>query len=128
MHVISASLVLFVVFVAPFIAGAPTGEENGDLVRYENVQTENGYRFSYETKDGQVREEVGTIDPNTGALTVTGWYSFRTPDGATHRVDFIADENGYRTMEQPNIVAPQLLPAPVAAAPINNALLLSLVG
>ncbi|XP_053663802.1 larval cuticle protein 65Ag1-like [Anopheles marshallii] len=127
MRVISTFFVLFVA-CAPFIAGAPTGEENGDLVRYENVQTENGYRFSYETKDGQVREEVGTIDPSTGTLTVTGWYSFRTPDGATHRVDFIADENGYRTMHQPGVVAAQLHPAPVAAAPINNALLLSLVG
>ncbi|XP_052895758.1 larval cuticle protein 65Ag1-like [Anopheles moucheti] len=120
--------ILFVVFVAPFIAGAPTGKENDDLISYENVHTENGYRFSYETKDGQAREEVGTIDPNTGALSVTGWYSFHTPDGATHRVDFIADENGYRTMNQADIDDSEFQLPVVEAAPINNALLLSLVG
>ncbi|XP_049298317.1 larval cuticle protein 65Ag1-like [Anopheles funestus] len=127
MRVFSAFLVVFMV-CASLITGAPTGEENSDLLSYENVQTENGYRFSYETKDGQAREEVGTIDPSTGVMTVTGWYSYRTPDGATHRVDFIADENGYRTVEEPGFAVPEVETAVVAAAPINNALLLSLVG
>uniref|UniRef100_A0A182S734 Uncharacterized protein n=1 Tax=Anopheles maculatus TaxID=74869 RepID=A0A182S734_9DIPT len=120
-------IAVFVVCVA-VIAGAPIEGENSDLLNYENVQTENGYRFTYETKDGQAREEVGTIDPSTGVVTVTGWYSYRTPDGAEYRVDFIADENGYRVTKQPGPVAPQFMPAVVAAAPINNALLLSLVG
>ncbi|XP_053663801.1 larval cuticle protein 65Ag1-like [Anopheles marshallii] len=127
MRVISAFLVLFVV-CAPFIAGAPTGKEYDDLISYENVQTKNGYRFSYETKDGQAREEVGTIDPSTGTLTVTGWYSFRTPDGATHRVDFIADEKGYRTTDQADIEDTEFQMPVIESAPINNALLLSLVG
>ncbi|XP_053674494.1 larval cuticle protein 65Ag1-like [Anopheles nili] len=108
------------------ISAAPVGEQDGDLVRYENEQNESGYRFSYETRDGQEREEVGTIDPNTGVLTVTGWYSFRAPDGTTHRVDFVADENGYRVTNPP--VVEQAIGPQFAAAPINNALLLSLVG
>uniref|UniRef100_A0A182KG57 Uncharacterized protein n=1 Tax=Anopheles christyi TaxID=43041 RepID=A0A182KG57_9DIPT len=119
--------VLSVVFVMlpPFITGAPIGD---DLISYENVQTENGYRFSYETKDGQAREEVGTIDPSTGVLTVTGWYSYQAPDGATYRVDFVADENGYRIVNQPPPVVTQLIPMVVAGAPISNTVLLSLVG
>ncbi|XP_050072863.1 larval cuticle protein 65Ag1-like [Anopheles maculipalpis] len=113
MRVIAVFVGVFMV-CATFTAGAPIEAENSDLLSYENVRTENGYRFSYATKDGQAREEVGTIDPSTGALTVTGWYSYRTPDGAEYRVDFIADENGYRVVDQPT--------------PINNAVLLSLVG
>ncbi|XP_035914190.1 cuticle protein AM1239-like [Anopheles stephensi] len=124
-----AGIIAVLVVCAPFITGAPIEVENSDLVSYENMRTENGYRFSYETKDGQAREEVGTIDPTTGAMTVTGWYSYRTPDGAEYRVDFIADKNGYRVTQGPDVddVDPDFIPN-VEAAPISNALLLSLVG
>uniref|UniRef100_A0A453Z3T9 Uncharacterized protein n=1 Tax=Anopheles quadriannulatus TaxID=34691 RepID=A0A453Z3T9_ANOQN len=119
--------VLLCVFVTllPVVIGAPMGD---DLISYENVQTDNGYRFSYETKDGQAREEVGTIDPSTGVLTVTGWYSYRTPDGVTQRVDFVADENGYRIVDQPPNVVAQFIPMVVAGSPIDKTVLLSLVG
>uniref|UniRef100_A0A182J3Q5 Uncharacterized protein n=1 Tax=Anopheles atroparvus TaxID=41427 RepID=A0A182J3Q5_ANOAO len=120
-------VILLALFHAALLAGAPVGEESGDLVRYENVQTENGYRFSYETKDGQMREEAGQTDTQSGVLRVSGWYGFRTPDGGTYRVDFVADENGYRTTEQPSVVI-QVVPASVAGAGLSNAALLSLVG
>ncbi|XP_050072862.1 larval cuticle protein 65Ag1-like [Anopheles maculipalpis] len=122
-------MLVIAVFVvcATIAAGAPIEAENSDLLSYENVQTDNGYRFSYETKDGQAREEVGTFDPSTGAMSVTGWYSYRTPDGTEYRVDFIADENGYRVTKDPDEIDPDFMPH-VEAAPINNALLLSLVG
>ncbi|KFB43829.1 AGAP006004-PA-like protein [Anopheles sinensis] len=103
--------VIIVLFNTVSLTAAPLGEESADLVGYENVQTENGYRFSYATKDGQMREEIGTIDAQTGVLRVSGWYSFRTPDGATYRVDFVADENGYRTIEEPYVTV-QVLPSP----------------
>ncbi|XP_058122950.1 larval cuticle protein 1-like [Anopheles ziemanni] len=103
MRVVSLVVLCLMLFHAASLTAAPLGEERADLVRYENVQTENGYRFSFETKDGQIREEVGTIDVPTGVLKVSGRYSYRTPDGASYRVDFVADENGYRTIEQPNV-------------------------
>ncbi|XP_040156448.1 larval cuticle protein 16/17-like [Anopheles arabiensis] len=110
--------------ITSFIIGAPIGD---DLISYENVQTEDGYRFSYETKDGQAREEVGTIDPSTGVLRVTGWYSYYTPDGVMHRVDFVADENGYRVESEPSSVEEEFTPN-VEAGPIDRTVLLSLVG
>uniref|UniRef100_A0A182YCY1 Uncharacterized protein n=2 Tax=Anopheles stephensi TaxID=30069 RepID=A0A182YCY1_ANOST len=127
LSLIAVLIIAGIVVCAPLAASAPIEAENSDLLSYENVQTENGYRFSYETKDGQAREEVGLIDPSTGALTVTGWYSYRTPDGAEYRVDYVADENGYRVTKQPGAVVSQFMPAVVGAAPINNALLLSLL-
>ncbi|XP_053674495.1 larval cuticle protein 1-like [Anopheles nili] len=115
--------VLLLVSAISLISAAPVGEQDGDLVRYENVQHESGYRFSYVTRDGQEREEVGMIDLNKGVLTVRGWYSFRAPDGTTHRVDFVADENGYRVTNEPVVDGP--LPA---VGQIDKTLLLSLVG
>ncbi|XP_058122951.1 uncharacterized protein LOC131293940 [Anopheles ziemanni] len=118
MRVVSLVVLCLMLFHAASLTAAPLGEERADLVRYENVQTENGYRFSFETKDGQIREEVGTIDVPTGVLKVSGRYSYRTPDGASYRVDFVADENGYRTIEQPN-VAVQMLPFPTPVGALN---------
>ena len=77
--------------------------------------------------DGQAREEVGTLDPSTGVLRVTGWYSYYTPDGVMHRVDFVADENGYRVESEPSSVEEEFTPN-VEAGPIDRTVLLSLVG
>lgn len=55
--------------------------------------------FSYETSDGQKREEsshfVELIDQQP-ILVVTGSSSYIGPDGVTYKVYYVADENGYR--------------------------------
>ncbi|XP_055609766.1 endocuticle structural glycoprotein ABD-5-like [Uranotaenia lowii] len=62
-----------------------------------------GYRFTYELSDGQIRSEVGTYKDAKDAegkdvkvLVVQGSYSYVAPDGQTHWVNYVADENGYR--------------------------------
>ncbi|XP_053696314.1 endocuticle structural glycoprotein ABD-5-like [Sabethes cyaneus] len=61
-----------------------------------------GYKFTYELSDGQIRSEVGTYRDSKDAegkdikvLFVQGSYSFVGPDGKTYWVNYTADENGY---------------------------------
>lgn len=56
--------------------------------------------FRYEQSDGQKREEAGVLKPVEGAeapaISVTGSYEFTDPTGQRYRVDYTADERGYR--------------------------------
>lgn len=55
---------------------------------------------SYETSDGQSREEVGYFrhHPHLGkVLTVHGSYGYIAPNGKKIFVKYTADERGYRT-------------------------------
>lgn len=53
----------------------------------------------YETSDGQKREEsayaVNLLDKDP-FLSVTGSYSYIGPDGVNYKVNYVADENGFR--------------------------------
>ena len=51
--------------------------------------------FSYSTVGGMSRSEAGVVTAE-GGYSVTGSYQYRGPDGATYRVDFTADQRGYR--------------------------------
>ncbi|KAJ3654482.1 hypothetical protein Zmor_013669 [Zophobas morio] len=60
--------------------------------------TDKGYHFSYKTDDSE-RTEDGIVDETkgkNGLLVVSGSYSFVATNGNTYRVNFVADENGYR--------------------------------
>lgn len=52
----------------------------------------------YKLSDGQTRNEKGVLR-NVGqskVFAVTGSYSYVGPDGRTYRVEYTADEKGYR--------------------------------
>lgn len=48
-----------------------------------------------ETSDGSKREEVGSFR-YVGGLAVKGSYEFVDDDGTVHKVNYVADEKGYR--------------------------------
>lgn len=56
---------------------------------------------SYETSDGQKREEVAEVfeiegeEPET---YVRGSYSYFGPDGVEYKVDYTADKNGFKAV------------------------------
>jgi hypothetical protein len=51
--------------------------------------------YSYRTADGTSREEVGTPS-RTGGTNSAGSYKYIGVDGRTYKVEFEADENGFR--------------------------------
>ena len=48
--------------------------------------------FSFANDDGSSRQEVG--NPASSAMTVSGSYSFFTPEGELVEMQYTADENG----------------------------------
>ncbi|CAB3221346.1 unnamed protein product [Arctia plantaginis] len=70
------------------------------IVRENRNFDENNYHFSYETDNGIAAEESGVVDSPVngigGGTKVRGFYEYIGDDGHKYRVDYIADENGYR--------------------------------
>ncbi|XP_058464679.1 endocuticle structural glycoprotein ABD-5-like [Malaya genurostris] len=71
------------------------------LVEFTNDNNPDGsYKFSYEQSDGQKREESGVLKPvegaETPALSVTGSYEYADANGQRYRVEYTADERGFR--------------------------------
>ncbi|CAH1368729.1 unnamed protein product, partial [Tenebrio molitor] len=96
-------VILLCALVAASLA-APQQAGEAKIVRFENENIGvDGYKFSYETSDPISRSEAGELK-NAGseqeAVIVRGEYTYKLPDGKTHTVTFIADENGYQPHTQ----------------------------
>ncbi|EAA07635.3 AGAP002612-PA [Anopheles gambiae str. PEST] len=75
------------------------------IVQYENNNAQSeGYNFGFELSDEQRRKEEGTIryskdeeGKDVQFVAVQGHYSYVGDDGRTYWVEYVADENGYRS-------------------------------
>lgn len=69
-----------------------------NIVKQENDIDSNAYHFAYETDNGIAAEESGIVESasNGGGTRVRGFYEYIGDDGAKYRVDYTADENGFR--------------------------------
>ncbi|XP_045472431.1 uncharacterized protein LOC123679100 isoform X2 [Harmonia axyridis] len=79
------------------VFGAPTAKDAEATITYYNCQlNENGYTFSYTMNNGIPRYENGVLirDPNRKSDEVE---IIRADCYNLYRVDYRADENGYRT-------------------------------
>ncbi|KAJ8732720.1 hypothetical protein PYW07_015319 [Mythimna separata] len=70
------------------------------IVRQDRNYDENNYHYAYETDNGIAAEESGIVDSSVngvgGGTRVRGFYEYIGDDGLKYRVDYIADENGFR--------------------------------
>lgn len=69
------------------------------IVREDRTFDENNYHYAYETNNGIAAEESGIVDASVngvGGTRVRGFYEYIGDDGLKYRVDYIADENGFR--------------------------------
>ena len=74
---------------------------DAQVIRNEFEQViDNSYRCEVETENGiyiqSQGESVPGDHPETGTMRVSGSYEYNAPDGQLIRVDWVADENGYR--------------------------------
>ncbi|KXJ68379.1 hypothetical protein RP20_CCG003817 [Aedes albopictus] len=86
---------------AHLLALEPAPQDEVQIVQFTNENNlDGGYNFAYEQSDGQKREETGVLKPVEGAeapaISITGSYEFTDPNGQRFRVDYTADERGYR--------------------------------
>ncbi|KAK9512444.1 hypothetical protein O3M35_000876 [Rhynocoris fuscipes] len=90
------------------------------IISYVNENNYDGsYRYSYETGNGIAVQEQGYLK-NPGqkdleAQTAQGSFSFTAPDGVVYTVNWVADENGFRT-EGAHLPTPPPIPAAIAKA------------
>ncbi|KAJ9596212.1 hypothetical protein L9F63_027164, partial [Diploptera punctata] len=69
------------------------------LRQAQDQQFDGSYQFSYETENGIAAQEQGSIkNLGTGdeASVVQGSYSYTSLEGYPIKVNYIADENGFR--------------------------------
>ncbi|XP_026481223.1 larval cuticle protein 65Ag1-like [Ctenocephalides felis] len=75
--------------------------ENAKIVSYENkpyIKEENGYKFLYETSDGQSRQEQGQLGGPDKILTIMGSYKYIDTNGEPYQVSYVADDKGFRVI------------------------------
>ncbi|XP_058065323.1 endocuticle structural glycoprotein ABD-5-like [Anopheles bellator] len=95
-HVIALFAIVAAVFCVTVRA-----VDDVQLLQFTNDNNVDGsYQFAYEQSDGQKREEKGELKQVEGAeepvLSVSGSYEYTDPNGQRYRVDYVADEKGYR--------------------------------
>ncbi|XP_044752766.1 larval cuticle protein 1-like isoform X1 [Coccinella septempunctata] len=88
-------------------------DADATITSYDYQLRENGYSFSYSTSNGITRQENAFIigDPNrinddNQIIIVNGFYSYTDKDNNMYRVEYVADENGYRVLEKTPLSAP----------------------
>ena len=81
-----------------YISGS---DVNAKVIKNDFEQAiDNSYRSLVETENGIIiqaqGESVPGEEPETGSMRVSGSYEYTAPNGQRIRVDWVADENGYR--------------------------------
>jgi len=97
------------------IAAAPKdfgGERltSGTKETNEVASSHGTYSFSFETEDGMKRTEAGK-HMASGGMVQTGSWEYVGPDGNVYKVEYIADENGFRPTGDHLPTTPALPPA-----------------
>lgn len=86
------------------VAGAPDAVHGTDRLHQVIEQQEDQYVSSYRLEDGTAVQEQGHFVPTgNGAeqqFVKQGHYEYRSPDGQTQRVRWVADQNGYRVLDK----------------------------
>ncbi|KAJ8732060.1 hypothetical protein PYW08_014790 [Mythimna loreyi] len=84
----------------PAIYQKSVSDAAASIVREDRTYDENNYHYAYETNNGIAAEESGVVDSSVngvgGGTRVRGFYEYIGDDGLKYRVDYIADENGFR--------------------------------
>uniref|UniRef100_A0A182PJH7 Uncharacterized protein n=1 Tax=Anopheles epiroticus TaxID=199890 RepID=A0A182PJH7_9DIPT len=94
----SRSNVLVYVLAVALIASVAADKDATVLRQDAEVNPDGTYQYAYETSNGIVAEEQGTLK-NLGedqAQVAQGQYSYTDPEGNRISVQYIADENGFQ--------------------------------
>ncbi|XP_034106948.1 larval cuticle protein 65Ag1-like [Drosophila albomicans] len=99
-------LIVFVALFAVALAAPPTSEVQ--VLRSESDVGPESFKHTLETSDGTNIEAEGELKQvgEEPSISVKGRFSYVDPEGQTHVVTYIADENGYQPISDDIPVAP----------------------
>ncbi|KFB43827.1 AGAP006006-PA-like protein [Anopheles sinensis] len=89
-------LLLLIAITLRDVNGVPVKDVDPNLKSFLVEAGDTDQMFSYQTKDGQMREEITSWDD--GKLVISGWYRYLGPDGVYYTVQYVADENGFQPL------------------------------
>ncbi|XP_039294353.1 endocuticle structural glycoprotein SgAbd-1-like [Nilaparvata lugens] len=93
--------------VATPTSSSSSPKDDGLVYNLYSQDDDGSYYFEYLTKQAAHRKEQGFFKRESGfqdkVHVKTGLYSFISPEGTPVRVDYIADENGYRAYESSRV-------------------------
>jgi len=88
------------------------------ILRQESdIQPDGSYQYSYETDNGIAAQEQGqirVINAEEADKSVSGSFSWTSPEGQPIQISYIADENGYQP--QGDLPVPPPIPAAIQRA------------
>lgn len=93
------------------------GEETATILRQDLEVNVDNYHHAYETDNGIKAEEQGALKKigEEEAITATGGFSYKAPNGEDISVVYVADENGFQPHGD-HIPVPPAIPALIERA------------
>ncbi|KAF7286181.1 hypothetical protein GWI33_007141 [Rhynchophorus ferrugineus] len=103
-----------VVFVG-LIAAVFGGEEVPIVSQSGDVSPDGTFEWSYQSGDGTAQQQSGQLKQigEEAGEAVQGSASWTDPEGGSHQLTYVADENGYQPQSADIPVAPEI-PAAIA--------------
>ncbi|XP_030384982.1 larval cuticle protein 65Ag1-like [Scaptodrosophila lebanonensis] len=102
-------IIVFAALFAVALAAPPSNQGEVQIVRSDSNVGPESFEYGYETSDGVSASAEGHLN-NAGteneALAVRGSYTWVDPEGQSHTLTYIADENGFQPQGADIPVAP----------------------
>ncbi|XP_076256905.1 endocuticle structural glycoprotein SgAbd-1-like [Rhynchophorus ferrugineus] len=104
------------------VLGAALQEPVAILSQNSDVSPDGSFQWNYESADGTAQQQSGQLKQvgEEAGEAVSGSASYTDPEGNSHQLSYVADENGYQPQSADIPVAPEI-PAAIARALAWNA-------
>ncbi|KAF7286183.1 hypothetical protein GWI33_007143 [Rhynchophorus ferrugineus] len=107
MKIFSKIVICISLCIVVFCEEVPIVSQSGD------VSPDGSFKWSYEAGDGTAQEQSGQLKQieDSAGEAVQGAASWTDPEGGSHQLKYVADENGYQPQSADIPVAPEVPPA-----------------
>ncbi|XP_030384981.1 larval cuticle protein 65Ag1-like [Scaptodrosophila lebanonensis] len=103
-------IIVFAALFAVVLAAPANPDADSQVLRSDSDVGPENYKYAYETSNGINAQEEGQLN-NAGseneAIAVRGSFTWVDPEGQSHTITYIADENGFQPQGADIPLAPE---------------------